>query len=496
MLPSLGTGGTVRTGGGGMAARPSTGGGGTFVSRPSIKTGGGGIVAPPPRYTIIPKTSFTGIKPITRPTPTTKTQFMPPIAPGGLQNPYGSGITAFEPGTDFFMPEEQEPIELDQGASENPLLYGYADAFNAVQVSKAEEAQAAAMTGGAGIASVTMSPTSVSGIPYADMFNAAASKYGISAALLAAVARAESNFNPGARSPAGAQGLMQFMPSTAAGMGVNPWDPASSIDGAARYLRANLDRFGSIPLALAAYNAGPGNVSKYGGVPPFTETQNYVARVQGYMTGYGGSATTTRIAASAPPQPVAGAPGGTALAVLSAAKGILGKPYIWGGTTSRGVDCSGLIYYAFNAAGVKIPRLRAIDYGRMGTAVSASQARPGDIVYWDNPNTTTDHVGIYLGNGTVIQAPTSGDVVKISKVWGNPTYRRIINDPGFSAAATPAGTPTLAYNGRPVSTAFSMVSGNQALQGLQSFSYSPGMIPRRVSVGSPVHIGTGGGGGA
>jgi hypothetical protein len=149
------------------------------------------------------------------------------------------------------------------------------------------------------------------------------------------------------------------------------------------------------------------------------------------------------------------------------AKGMLGKPYIWGGTTSRGVDCSGLIYYAFNAAGVKIPRLRAIDYGRMGTAVSAAQARPGDIVYWDNPNTTTDHVGIYLGNGHVIQAPTSGDVVKISQVWGNPTYRRIVNDGNFTTGPTPSGGTQQMYGGRPVSALFNYnVNGNTALEGL------------------------------
>jgi cell wall-associated NlpC family hydrolase len=500
MLPSVGTGGTVRSGGGGMAARPSTGGGGTFVSRPSLATGGsGGLLRPAPRYTLIPKVAYTGIKTqAPRPTATTKTEFLPPIVPGGLQNPYGSGIEAFEPGTQIW--EEPEEIVLDQGQSENPLLYGYADAYNAVQISKAEESQAAAMSAmsaTAGGGSVTMSAGSVSGVPYADLFNAAARKYGISAALLAGVAKAESGFNPRAGSPAGAQGLMQFMPSTAAGMGVNPWDPASAIDGAARYLRANLDRFGSISLALAAYNAGPGAVSKYGGIPPYAETQAYVPRVLGYMEGYGGSASTTRIAASAPPQPVIKTLGSGAVSmVLQAAKTMLGKPYIWGGTTSRGVDCSGLIYYAFNAAGVKIPRLRAIDYGRMGTAVPASQARPGDIVYWDNPNTTTDHVGIYLGDGTVIQAPTTGDVVKVSRVWGNPTYRRIVDDGGFSRVATPSGAPTLAYNGRPVSTAFAM-SGNQALEGLQNFTFTPGMA-RRVSVGSPVQLRarSGGGGGA
>ncbi|HEV7964306.1 MAG TPA: transglycosylase SLT domain-containing protein [Actinoplanes sp.] len=129
-------------------------------------------------------------------------------------------------------------------------------------------------------------PSSLSGaagVPYADLFTATASRYGLPPALLAAVAKVESGYNPRAVSPAGAQGLMQIMPDTARGLGVNPFDPSQSVDGAARLLSRNLREFGSLPLALAAYNAGGGAVHKYGGIPPFAETQAYVPKVQAAM---------------------------------------------------------------------------------------------------------------------------------------------------------------------------------------------------------------------
>jgi hypothetical protein len=119
------------------------------------------------------------------------------------------------------------------------------------------------------------------GAPYIDDFNAAGAKYGIDPWLLYEVARQESGFNPDAKSKAGAVGLMQFEPATAAGIGVNPSDPKSSIDGAAKLLAGYEKEFGSQTLALAAYNAGSGNVRKYGGVPPFTETQEYVSIING-----------------------------------------------------------------------------------------------------------------------------------------------------------------------------------------------------------------------
>ena len=125
----------------------------------------------------------------------------------------------------------------------------------------------------------TTGGSTLAGVPYADLFSRAASRHGVDASLLAAMASQESGFNSSAVSPAGAQGLMQFMPATAAGLGVNPLDPGSAIDGAARYLSSLTQQFGSTDLALAAYNAGPGTVSRYGGIPPYPETQNYVRSV-------------------------------------------------------------------------------------------------------------------------------------------------------------------------------------------------------------------------
>jgi soluble lytic murein transglycosylase-like protein len=119
----------------------------------------------------------------------------------------------------------------------------------------------------------------LSGVPYANLFQQAGARYGVDPAVLAAVASQESGFNAGAVSSAGAVGLMQFMPSTAAGLGVDPRDPSSSINGAAKYLAGLQGQFGSLPLALAAYNAGPAAVSRYGGIPPYAETQNYVRAV-------------------------------------------------------------------------------------------------------------------------------------------------------------------------------------------------------------------------
>ncbi|GEO02092.1 hypothetical protein NSE01_39240 [Novosphingobium sediminis] len=117
---------------------------------------------------------------------------------------------------------------------------------------------------------------------------AAACEAGVPVRLFDALVAHESRYQPFARSPAGAMGMAQLMPGTASYLGVSdPWDPVENLRGGARYLREQLDRYGSWHLALAAYNAGPGNVDKHGGVPPFTETRSYVRTILASLGGSG-----------------------------------------------------------------------------------------------------------------------------------------------------------------------------------------------------------------
>ncbi|MGE4426778.1 MAG: transglycosylase SLT domain-containing protein [Solirubrobacteraceae bacterium] len=122
---------------------------------------------------------------------------------------------------------------------------------------------------------------------FRDMIRAASIRHRVSAALLSAQLRQESGFNPAAVSSAGAQGIAQFMPGTASGMGLrDPFDPAQAIDAQARLMATLLRQFGSVQLALAAYNAGPGAVQRFNGIPPYAETNQYVARIIAMMRGY------------------------------------------------------------------------------------------------------------------------------------------------------------------------------------------------------------------
>ena len=157
------------------------------------------------------------------------------------------------------------------------------------RLAQAQQATARAPTAAAG-----------AGTPYAAEIEAAAARHGVDPALLKALIRQESGFNPSAGSPAGAQGLAQLMPGTAASLGVtDPFDPLQSIEGGAKYLRQQLDSFGGdVTSALAAYNAGPGAVRSHGGVPPYAETQTYVRHVQALADQYRGSAPSAALPAA------------------------------------------------------------------------------------------------------------------------------------------------------------------------------------------------------
>ncbi len=168
------------------------------------------------------------------------------------------------------------------------------------------------------------------GANFRSMFQQAGVKYGVSPTLLEAVAKQESQFNPNAQSPAGAQGLMQMMPSTARALKIDPYEPSQAIDGAARLLSQHLRQFGSVSLALAAYNAGPGAVQKFGGVPPYRETQGYVSKIMTDLTGRLGltnASTVSTVAAYAQPNSTtAVSTGAVSTGASAASKSAVGSP--------------------------------------------------------------------------------------------------------------------------------------------------------------------------
>jgi soluble lytic murein transglycosylase-like protein len=195
------------------------------------------------------------------------------------------------------------PVSTPPATGTTPGSSGFAARLASVSAATQPSAAASATTGATAPAGASATPGAAT--PYAAEIDAAAAKYNVDPALLRGLIRQESNFNPNAGSPAGARGLTQLMPGTAAALGVDPSVPAQAIEGGAKYLRQQLDKFGNDPAkALAAYNAGPGAVQRYGGVPPFAETQNYVRKVLAYAAEYRQAAPTASAAAAPVTAPV------------------------------------------------------------------------------------------------------------------------------------------------------------------------------------------------
>ncbi|MGW4336766.1 peptidoglycan DD-metalloendopeptidase family protein [Rhodococcus koreensis] len=268
----------------------------------------------------------------------------------------------------------------------------------------------------------------------------------IDAPLLAAQLQQENGFRHGSNAPVsdtGALGPAQFMPGTWVTWGKDydgdgKADPNSIGDAVmsqahfmcalyqdvSGYIASGQATGDPIELTLAAYNAGPGAVQKFGGIPPFAQTENYVPKILQARAGFTNPNARGRFIPNA---------SGDSSQVVTAAREYLGTPYVWGGggtggPSGGGFDCSGLTSYAVHAASagkVSLPRTSEQQWG-VGTEIPIDQAKPGDLVFGSWGPNGPGHVGIAAGNGQMIHAPTPGDVVKEAPLQEGMKARRVI----------------------------------------------------------------------